>query len=153
LAARRSGSSPMSAVRISEAKYDFVFSRPGENVMRRNRITAAALAAIAVLATAPAAFAHTHVHKTSIADNSRLAASPASFTVEFEGKTGLARAALTDASGKAIPLAYTPPTGMAASFTIPLPALPAGKYTLSWRTIGSDGHAVLGVVHFTVAGG
>jgi hypothetical protein len=120
--------------------------------MKRNKIMAAALTAIAVLATSPAAFAHTHVHKTSIADNARLTAPPASFTVEFEGKTGLAKAALTDAAGKAIPLTYTPPKEMAASFTIPLPALSAGKYTLSWRTIGSDGHAVPGAVHFTIAG-
>jgi methionine-rich copper-binding protein CopC len=120
--------------------------------MKRNRIMAAAIAAIAVLAAPPAALAHTNVHKTSIADNARLTAPPASFTVEFKGKTGLAKAALTDASGKVIPLAYKPPAGMAASFTIPLPALPAGKYTLSWRTISSDGHAMPGAVHFTIAG-
>lgn len=116
-------------------------------------LIAATLATLAIaFAGAPAALAHTHVHHTSIADQASLAASPPDFTVEFEGKTGLAGVSLTDAAGKAVPLAYKPPADAAASFTIPLPTLAKGRYTLKWRTIGKDGHAMSGTVSFAITG-
>ncbi|MGH6950978.1 MAG: copper resistance protein CopC [Vitreimonas sp.] len=40
---------------------------------------------------------------------------------------------------------------MAARHTIALPRLSAGQYTLAWRTIAGDGHAMSGAVHFTIA--
>jgi methionine-rich copper-binding protein CopC len=112
----------------------------------------AALAAFGVLAVSPAALAHTKVQKTSIADNARLASSPASFTMEFSARTSLVKVTLAGAKGQAIPLAYVPPKDASATFTIPLPALTAGAYTLSWKTLSKDGHAVNGAVHFTVTG-
>lgn len=114
--------------------------------------TALAILAIAFAAT-PTALAHTHLHHTSIADKATLAHAPASFSMEFEGKTGLVNLTLTDAAGKTVPLTYTPPRDQAAAFTIPLPKLAAGAYTFTWRTLGPDGHAVPGAVHFTVTGG
>jgi methionine-rich copper-binding protein CopC len=42
------------------------------------------------------------------------------------------------------------PTEMAARITVPLPKLLPGKYTLSWRVVGDDGHVVPGALHFTV---
>lgn len=49
------------------------------------------------------------------------------------------------------PRKLTPlPAEMAARITVPLPRLSPGKYTLSWRAIGSDGHVVPGALHFTV---
>jgi methionine-rich copper-binding protein CopC len=41
---------------------------------------------------------------------------------------------------------------MAANFSVPLPALAAGVYTVSWRTMSQDGHVMPGAVRFTVAG-
>jgi methionine-rich copper-binding protein CopC len=129
-------------------------SEPGEDIMRHDRTTAIALAAlIAISANGPAAFAHTRVYKTSIADNASIAVSPRSFAIEFEAKTAIASVSLTTAAGKAVPLTYTPPRDKAASFTIPLPVLSAGAYTLTWRAIGSDGHVMPGAVHFTITGG
>lgn len=119
----------------------------------RNLAGALLAATLATLAMSPAASAHTHLHGTSIANNARLTTAPASFTVAFEGKTGLAKVGLSDAAGKAVPLKYTRPSAPAASFTIPLPKLTAGAYTLTWRTIGADGHAMPGEVRFTVTGG
>ncbi len=120
--------------------------------MKLRTFSIAILASMLVAsATAPGAFAHTHVSKTSIAENAKLAASPPDFTVTFEGKTKLASIALTDAAGKVVPLAYKPPPAKAASFKIPLPTLSPGLYRLMWRTIGADAHAMSGMVHFTVA--
>ena len=42
------------------------------------------------------------------------------------------------------------PAEVAARITVPVPRLSPGKYTLSWRVVGADGHVVPGVLHFTV---
>ena len=118
--------------------------------LRRIGLTALAVGFVA-LAAGPA-FAHTHVQKMSIAENAKLAASPPDFTVEFEGKATLANVSLMNAAGKDVPLAYTPPRDKATSFKIPLPKLAAGGYMLMWKTIGADGHAMSGMVNFTITG-
>jgi hypothetical protein len=120
--------------------------------MRTLRDFALAALTTATLAFAPTAFAHTHVAAMSIAENATLATAPSDFTVTFSAQTGLANVALANAAGQAIALDYTPPRQMAASYTIPLPRLAPGAYTLSWRTIAHDGHAMPGQVHFTIAG-
>jgi copper resistance protein C len=112
---------------------------------------ATALIAAALLAIgAPAAFAHTHVRSTSIAENAQLAQAPASFTVTFSEAAGLANVTLTNAAGAAVAINYQPPQTMAASYTIPLPNLAPGAYALSWRTIAKDGHVMNGGVHFSI---
>lgn len=112
-----------------------------------------ALAAISLplVATAPAR-AHTAVRETSIADNATLSAAPENFTVTFSAATGLANVTLTNAAGRNVALDYTPPRVMATTFTIPLPTLAPGAYTISWRTMAHDGHVMPGAIHFTVAG-
>jgi len=120
--------------------------------MLLNRFGLAALAAGVLVLTAAPAGAHTHVQKMSIEENAKLAASPPDFTVEFEAKTTLANISLMEATGKNVPLAYKPPHDKATSFKIPLPKLAAGGYMLMWKTIGADGHAVSGMVNFTITG-
>lgn len=116
------------------------------------RFALALIAAATLMAVAPSAFAHTTVREMSIAENATLTSAPADFTVAFSGPTGLANLTLTNAAGQTIALDYTPPHEMAASFTIPLPRLAAGAYTLSWRATAHDGDAMLGALHFTIAG-
>ena len=112
-----------------------------------------ALAAILLpLVAAPLALAHTAVREASITDNATLTAAPENFTVTFSAATGLANVTLTNAAGREIALDYTPPHTMATTFTIPLPALAPGAYTLSWRTMAHDGHVMPGAIHFTVQG-
>jgi methionine-rich copper-binding protein CopC len=112
-----------------------------------------ALVAISLpIAAASPALAHTAVRETSIADNATLSAPPSNFTVTFSASTGLANVTLTDAAGRDIALGYTPPRTMATTFTIPLPTLAPGAYTISWRTMAHDGHVMPGAIHFTVAG-
>lgn len=110
------------------------------------------VAVVAAMTAATPALAHTAVRETSIAENATLARGPATFTVVFSGATGLANVTLTDATGRAVALDYAPPRAMASSFTIPLPNLAPGAYTLAWRTIAHDGHAMPGAVHFTITG-
>lgn len=42
------------------------------------------------------------------------------------------------------------PANSAAHITVPLPKLPPGRYTLSWRMLSDDGHVTSGSLHFTV---
>lgn len=97
------------------------------------------------------AFAHAHVKSMNIAENAQLQQSPSNFIVKFSEKAGLVKVVLTRSTGEVVPIDYQPPKGMSAAFQIPLPALSNGAYTLSWRTMGDDGHAMNGAVHFTVA--
>lgn len=116
------------------------------------RLLLALVAASLPIAAAAPALAHTAVRETSITDNATLSAAPANFTVTFSAATALANVRLTNAAGREIALEYTPPRTRAAAFTIPLPMLVPGAYTISWRTMASDGHVMPGAVRFTVAG-
>ena len=119
--------------------------------MKCNILTAG-FAALALASLTPAAFAHSAMSHASIADHAKLTKAPENFTATFEHPTALASVALRKSDGKAVPLDYKTSTEMAKSFTIPLPSLAAGGYTLSWKTVAKDGHAMKGAVHFTVTG-
>jgi methionine-rich copper-binding protein CopC len=43
------------------------------------------------------------------------------------------------------------PTAAQAEISIPAAPLTPGKYILSWRAVGDDGHVMPGKVSFTVA--
>lgn len=116
------------------------------------RLLPAFFAALLAVAAASPALAHTAVRETSIAESATLSASPANFTITFSAPTGLANLTLANAAGREIELNYAPPRAMAASFTIPLPALAPGAYTISWRAMSHDGHVMPGAIHFTVTG-
>lgn len=116
------------------------------------RLFLALVAASLPIVATPPALAHTAVRETSIADHATLSASPTSFTVAFSAATGLANVTLTNAAGREIALNYAPPHAMATTFTIPLPSLAPGEYTIAWRTMAHDGHVMPGAIHFTVAG-
>lgn len=106
---------------------------------------------LSVAAVSPV-LAHTTVRETSIPDNATLSAPPTTLTLTFSTATGLANVTLTNPAGRQIALDYTPVRPMAAAFTITLPALAPGAYTISWRTMSHDGHVMPGAIHFTVAG-
>jgi methionine-rich copper-binding protein CopC len=44
----------------------------------------------------------------------------------------------------------TAPAAAQARIRVPLPALAAGDYVVSWRALGADGHLVPGQIHFTI---
>jgi copper transport protein len=117
----------------------------------RSGFVAALIASLALGAAAPA-LAHTAMTKTSISDNAKLETSPPEFTATFEHETSIASVKLVSSSGQQIQLDYKPTPAMSKTFTVTLPKLPAGTYTLSWRAVAKDGHAMPGAVHFSIAG-
>lgn len=112
----------------------------------------AALAAMLALVAAPPALAHTAMTKTSIAENAKLAAAPEEFTATFQHETSIAAVKLETSSGQQVPLDYKPTPTRSKTFKLALPALAPGTYTLSWRAIAKDGHAMPGAVHFSITG-
>lgn len=111
----------------------------------------ATLLAAATLAAAPA-FAHGGMVETSIHDQERFAAAPAEFKVTFQHESALTSMQLMTADKKPVALAFKPSRTLGTSFTIPLPTLAKGDYTLAWKSMAKDGHAMPGAVRFTVTG-
>ncbi|OYX47878.1 MAG: hypothetical protein B7Y90_12365 [Alphaproteobacteria bacterium 32-64-14] len=116
----------------------------------KNKLLTAVLAA-ALLGASPA-FAHGGMMETSIHDNASFAQAPAEFKVSFEKESAITNFMLMTADKKMIAVEFKPSKAPLKEFTIPLPKLDKGSYTLSWKSMSKDGHAMPGAVHFTVTG-
>lgn len=112
----------------------------------------AALLLGASMAAAPA-FAHGGMVETSIHDSESFATAPGSFKVTFQHESAITSLMLMTSDNKHIAVDFKPSKTMATDFTIPLPHLAKGSYTLSWKSLAKDGHAMPGAVRFTVTGG
>ncbi len=117
----------------------------------RSRILAALLLG-ASLSAGPA-FAHGGMVETSIHDKQSFATAPEKFEVSFEHDSAITSLMLMSADNKQIAVNFKPSKTMAREFNIPLPHLNKGTYTLSWKSLAKDGHAMPGAVRFTVTGG
>src|SRR2546430_4348193 len=96
------------------------------------------------------AWGHAHLVKAAPADGSTVAAAPSKFVLPFNEPAKLTVVSLqkdAEPAKKIGPL----PTTAAAEISIPAPQLTAGKYVLTWRAVGDDGHVMPGKLSFTVA--
>lgn len=116
----------------------------------KNKLLTAVLAA-ALLGGSPA-FAHGGMIETSIHDNARLNAPPADFKVTFQHESAITSIMLMTADKKHVALDFKPSKTLGKEFVVPLPKLEKGSYTLSWKSMAKDGHAMPGAVRFTVTG-
>jgi methionine-rich copper-binding protein CopC len=96
------------------------------------------------------AIAHAHAHlNASIPAEGSSGKAPEAIVLTFSEAARITAMSLQrdgEASRKLAPL----PAAAAARITLPLPKLSPGKYTLSWRMVGDDGHVISGALHFTV---
>lgn len=92
--------------------------------------------------------AHAHLTDSSPADGSRVAAAPAALQLNFSEAAQLTALSFTRNGGVKQKLAV--PAAAQAHINVPLPALAAGDYIVSWRALGSDGHLVPGHIRFTL---
>jgi copper transport protein len=93
--------------------------------------------------------AHTHLVKAIPADGSTLAVSPARFVLTFAEPVKMTVLSLQKDAGPAKKLGPLPLTA-SAEISIPAPKLTAGRYVLTWRAVGDDGHVMPGKVSFTM---
>jgi len=112
--------------------------------MRRGRSAAGGLA----LLWSALALAHAHLTGSSPADGAQVTAAPTELVLSFSEAAQLTALAIARAGGAKQKL--TAPAGSQARIRVPLPALAAGDYVVSWRALGADGHLVPGQIHFTI---
>ncbi|MBX5463096.1 MAG: copper resistance protein CopC [Steroidobacteraceae bacterium] len=104
-----------------------------------------------LIAYAAGASAHTHLKEAVPANGSTLTASPEHIMLTFSEPTRVTALTLQkegEAAQKLAPL----PTEASAHVMVPAPKLAPGKYTVSWRAVGTDNHVMSGTVQFTVGG-
>ena len=116
----------------------------------KNKLLTLMLAA--TLLGASPALAHGGMMETSIHDKASLAQAPAEFKVTFQHESAFTSLMLMTADKTMIAIDFKPSKAMGTEFRIPLPALAKGSYTLSWKSMAKDGHAMPGAVRFTVTG-
>ncbi len=122
------------------------------------RLPALASLVAVVLATAGLlagpALAHADLVESQPADNARLAEQPSSITLTFNDRpladsTGMVAQTPT---GETIDLSPVSVSGTTATAAWP-EGQPAGRFTVIWRNVGSDGHPQTGEFTFAVTTG
>jgi methionine-rich copper-binding protein CopC len=94
-------------------------------------------------------FAHARLVKADPADGSTVTVAPTKFMLTFGEPAKLTVLSLqkdAEPAKKIGPL----PTNASAEISVPAPKLAPGKYVLSWRAVGDDGHVMPGKLSFTV---
>jgi methionine-rich copper-binding protein CopC len=116
-----------------------------------NKKTIIAFSLLSVIAAAPC-WAHAKLQNSTPADHAQLTEPPKSITLQFNESAKLAVLTLTT-GGKEISIPVDKNAKPSLSFTIPLPGLMAGKYTVQWTAIAADdGHMTKGSFDFSIAG-
>jgi copper transport protein len=110
--------------------------------------------ALALLLCPTAALAHAHLKRSEPAAGSRITSSPQWIRLWFTERPELSMTAVSikDASGNVFALA-SPEVDRSDPLLILVPVaqpLPAGQYTVTWRTAASDGHPSRGTFGFVV---
>lgn len=131
--------------------------RGKRTVNRMNAARAAAaifISGLLSIAAAPAALAHDELESSSPADGASLTSAPARITFTFGAAplpdTTKIVAAAED--GSQVPLSAPDVKGKVATTPWPV-GTHGGKYTVSWRNVGSDGHPITGSITFSYTAG
>ena len=109
-----------------------------------------ASAAFALSLLAGAAAAHSRPETTAPADGEVVAAAPAVIAISFDKPMRVTTIELTGADGEAFALERTDEMAPVTRFEATPPPLPAGRYTVTWRGLSEDGHAMSGRFSFEI---
>jgi methionine-rich copper-binding protein CopC len=98
------------------------------------------------------AFGHARLRSSQPAADAQLPLAPQSLTLTFSENVRLAVLSLA-AGPKEIPVALDRNAPAAATVSVALPALAAGRYPVKWSALSADdGHVTKGSFAFTVVG-
>ena len=104
-----------------------------------------------LLAAGPC-LAHAHLQSSTPADNAQLTEAPKTLSLNFSEAAQLAVLKLV-AGGKEIPILLDKSAKASQSYTLTLPALAPGSYTVQWTAVAADdGHVTKGTFKFSIAG-
>jgi copper resistance protein C len=99
-----------------------------------------------------ACLAHARLQSSTPADNAELTAAPKTLALNFSEPARLAMLKLV-VDGKDIPVPLDKSAKPGQSFTLTLPALAPGSYTVQWAAVAvDDGHVTKGTFKFSIAG-
>jgi copper resistance protein C len=116
--------------------------------MLKNSLLAFALCGI--VAAGPC-MAHAKLQGSSPADHAQLTQAPKTLTLNFSEAAQLAVLKLVLA-GKEVPVPLDKSAKASQTFTLTLPALAPGNYTVQWSAVAADdGHVTKGSFAFSIA--
>ena len=111
---------------------------------------AAAIVAFSPLSSAVPAAAHSRPETTAPANGEVVAAAPEVISISFDKPMRVTFIELTGTDGDAFALERTDEMAPVTRFEATPPPLPAGRYTVKWRGLSEDGHAMSGRFSFEV---
>lgn len=115
----------------------------------KNRVLMLSAALLALSGTVEA---HTHLKKSTPAENSVVATAPSQLALHFSEPTRLTAVSIQKDGDKESMHISALPAKASEDVSVPLEPLDPGKYTVTWRAIGDDNHVMSGALHFTVSG-
>lgn len=94
--------------------------------------------------------AHTVIETSTPAPDATIAAPPPEITLQFREDIRLTRVTATLPDGTETPLDLGAQTDFATDFALPFDSSLSGTFTITWRGLSIDGHAMNGSFGFTV---
>lgn len=107
--------------------------------------------ALGGLVAAGTCMAHAKLQNSSPPANARLSEAPKTLTLKFSEAAQLAMLKLVR-DGKEVPVPLDKNAKAGETFTLTLPSLPPGNYTVQWAAVAADdGHLTKGSFVFSIA--
>ncbi|AIJ25124.1 copper resistance CopC family protein [Amycolatopsis methanolica] len=117
----------------------------------RRLSVALALAGTVLLASAPAASAHTTLQSSDPAEGAALSAAPQQVSLKFGGAFTLPADPIRITGPDGAQWSVGPATVTERTVTAPVqPSGPAGAYVLTWSIVAADGDPVTGRINFSL---
>lgn len=117
--------------------------------MQLQKLTRTIITTALLLGISTQSWAHTALTSSSPAEGASLEAAPKTIEMSFTEDVKLLRVVLTQAESE-IDIDFKPITAAAANFSVEVPTLSTGTYTVSWTALGGDSHRVNGSFSFGV---
>jgi copper transport protein len=105
--------------------------------------------ALVLVGCSALAFGHAKLVKADPANGSTVTVALTKFVLTFDEPAKLTALSLQKDSEPAKKIGPLP-ADSSAEISVPAPKLAPGKYVLSWRVVGDDGHVLPGKLSFTV---
>ena len=102
------------------------------------------------LLTNAVAFAHTELSMSMPADKATLATPPKEVMLHFTEPVRLTAATIQKSGDKTAQDLGPLPAAAANAFTLAVPAMTNGGYTVTWRALADDGHIMKGELTFSI---
>ncbi|MCO4843103.1 MAG: copper resistance protein CopC [Yoonia sp.] len=99
---------------------------------------------------ATGAVAHSPLESTTPLHEAIVAQVPENVLLDFKGAIRLTRVTMTHADHDGVDLDLSGHKGFITNYAIPLEAMGGGTYSITWRGLGIDGHALDGTFTFVV---